>query len=113
MRELSSIQMLEELLAESAAAPVLLFKHSTRCPVSAAALRRAEEWLAARGDAAPAAGLIKVVENRPLSQEAAARLQVTHQSPQAIVLRNGAALWNASHGGITAQALETAFPKAG
>lgn len=113
MRELSSIQMLDELLAGSAGAPVLLFKHSTRCPVSAAALRRAEAWLAARGDAAPAAGLIKVVENRPLSHEAAARLQVTHQSPQAIAVRDGAALWNASHGGITAQALEAAFSNGG
>jgi bacillithiol system protein YtxJ len=34
---------------------------------------------------------------------------VRHQSPQAILLRDGRAVWNGSHGGITAEALERAL----
>lgn len=111
MKELTSTGMLENFLDESAEGAVLLFKHSTRCPVSAAALRRASDWLAARGDSAPPAALLKVVENRALSQEAAARLGVVHHSPQAIAVRGGAAVWDASHGAITAHSLDQAFPE--
>jgi bacillithiol system protein YtxJ len=49
-----------------------------------------------------------VVANRDLSLLAAERTGVVHQSPQAILLRSGKAVWSESHHGITAASLDTA-----
>jgi bacillithiol system protein YtxJ len=40
-----------------------------------------------------------------VSDHAAARLGVRHETPQAILLRDGRPVWNASHFRITADAL--------
>jgi bacillithiol system protein YtxJ len=49
--------------------------------------------------------LVDVIAQRLLSRDIAARLGIRHESPQAIVLRNGAAAWHASHYAVTAEAL--------
>lgn len=54
------------------------------------------------------AAVVKVIEDRPVSNEIAARLGVKHESPQAILVRSGKAVWHASHGRITAAALAEA-----
>ena len=79
----------------------LLFKHSTRCPISAAAFAEYRAWASAHPD-----GWIDVIEERALSPEVARRTGVAHESPQAIVVRGGKAVWNESHGAITKEALE-------
>lgn len=107
MQTLDSIQDFERVLQSESL--LLIFKHSTRCPISSAALGRFSRYIDEAGAAAPPACLINVVECRPVSNEAAARLGVPHQSPQLILTRNGAALWNASHGAITAQAIQEAL----
>jgi bacillithiol system protein YtxJ len=86
---------LEELFARSNQSPVLLFKHSTTCPISDAG---------AAGEVA----LVVVQTARPLSNEIAERTGVRHESPQAIVLRAGKPVWTASHYDITAAAVEQA-----
>lgn len=55
--------------------------------------------------------LVDVRAERPLSQEIAARSGVQHESPQAILLRRGAPLWDASHYEITAEALARHVPR--
>ena len=62
----------------------LLFKHSTRCPVSSAAWREVLAFRKAHPDAA--VFVVHVVEQRELSNAIAARTGVRHESPQAIVL---------------------------
>ena len=89
----------------------LLFKHSTRCPISAGAFEEFHHWSAAHPDAA--AGWIDVIEERALSQAVAARTGVRHQSPQAILLENGRPTWNASHDAITVESLERSAVKPG
>ena len=49
--------------------------------------------------------LVDVIAQRPLSREIAARLGIRHESPQAILFRQGAAAWHASHDAVTAEAL--------
>lgn len=91
------------------AAPVaVLFKHSTRCPLSARA--RAELTLA-RVDDVPFA-LVDVVAQRETSQALAERTAVPHASPQVLVLRAGQVVWHASHGRVTAAAVEEAVANA-
>jgi len=49
--------------------------------------------------------LVDVIAQRPLSREIAARLGIRHESPQVIVLRNGAVAWHGSHSDVSAEAL--------
>ena len=49
---------------------------------------------------------------RPLSQLIAARSGVEHESPQVIIFRRGAPVWNASHHDITTDALARNLPAA-
>ncbi len=48
---------------------------------------------------------VDVKAERPLSREIADRLGITHESPQAILLRQGAPVWHASHASVTAGAI--------
>jgi len=48
---------------------------------------------------------VDVKGQRPLSREIAGRLGITHESPQAILLRRGTPVWHASHSGVTAGAI--------
>jgi bacillithiol system protein YtxJ len=52
--------------------------------------------------------LVDVVTHRPLSRALAQRIGVVHESPQAIVLRDGVATWHRSHYDIQADALARA-----
>ena len=96
---------LEELFARSKVAPVVLFKHSTTCPISARAYRQmAQLDRAAIGDVA----LVVVQTARRVSDEIARRTGVAHESPQAFVIRDGKSVWDASHFDITAESVERA-----
>jgi len=88
-------------LARSHNEPVILFKHSTTCPISASAYRQMSK---VSGDVS----LVVVQRARDVSNEVEARTGIRHESPQAIVLRNGEAVWTASHFDITSDAVEKA-----
>jgi len=106
--DLRSDADVERLLAGAGETPVLIFKHSTSCPVSAA-MHTQFQTAAQAGDLDGARlGRVRVIEERPVSLAIAARFGVEHASPQALVIRNGQAVWNASHHHITRQALRTA-----
>ena len=81
----------------------VLFKHSTRCPVSAYVIDEVMEF--AEDHPEWPVYLLKVIEQRPLSNEAAGRLGVRHESPQAFVLDQGRVRWHGSHSEVTAEAL--------
>ena len=104
VKELRSIEDLDATIAESGERPVLLFKHSRTCPISARAYREFREYLES---AAPnvSHALITVQTDRPVSNEAADRLGVRHETPQAILIRDGRQVWNDSHFAITAAKL--------
>lgn len=86
----------------------LIFKHSSRCSISGMIRPIFLDWLEAQG-ADVHAFEIGVVEYRPASNLVAERLGVQHESPQAILVKNGKAMWNASHLRITADALDAAW----
>lgn len=100
--ELQSIEDLDAAFARSEDHPVLLFKHSNTCPVSARAHAQYRAFVEEHG---PDAAMIVVQEARPLSEAVAERTGVRHESPQALLLSGGEAVWHASHGAITAEAL--------
>jgi bacillithiol system protein YtxJ len=81
----------------------LLLKHSLVCPVSTRAFQQYERFCDAHPDVPT--GWIDVIGQRPWSQEVETRTGLRHESPQAIWLRDGQAVWNASHFDVTAAAL--------
>jgi bacillithiol system protein YtxJ len=107
LKPLADLDELEAAIAESRERPVLLFKHSRRCGVSCEALDELHAHIA-RHDGDTAYRLITVQTHRPLAEAAASRLGIRHESPQALLLRAGRVVWNASHFRITAEALDAA-----
>lgn len=110
-RQIISEADVKSILDDSTRRPVLVFKHSTTCPVSARAHRAWAEFLDS-----PQAGLVdhafvRVIEERPASLGLAERVGVGHQSPQALLIRDGRALWHDSHRGITVEALAQAVER--
>jgi bacillithiol system protein YtxJ len=79
---------------------IIIFKHSPRCGISSMALKQFEkEWIET---ANVQLCLIDVVQERSFSQEIAKLTNVTHQSPQLILIKDGETLHHASHHQIEA-----------
>ncbi|HEX9919113.1 MAG TPA: bacillithiol system redox-active protein YtxJ [Pyrinomonadaceae bacterium] len=95
----------DELITRSHDAPVVLFKHSTTCPISARAHNQMSKLPAGVADQV---SLLVVQGAGELSRRVAAQTGIRHESPQTIILRNGQAVWSASHFDITAEAVEQA-----
>jgi len=94
--KLDSTEKLDELFQKSHEAPVVLFKHSTTCPISAAVYREM-----ANLDAE--VNIVVVQSARNVSNEIAERTGIRHESPQAIVLKDGKPVYQASHYNVTAE----------
>lgn len=104
-KKLESLEDLEAALEASNQQAVALFKHSTRCPVSSMAKRLVErDW-----DLNIDAYFLDLIAYRDVSNAIAERLQVQHQSPQMIVVKNGAAVYDASHESIQVTAMAEAL----
>jgi bacillithiol system protein YtxJ len=110
LKELKSVEELDKAISESTGKDVLLFKHSLTCPISARAFRELESFLD-EADTRASYALITVQAARAVSNEAAARLGVKHETPQAILIRDGRQVWNASHFDITAGSLKRALSR--
>jgi bacillithiol system protein YtxJ len=102
---ITDTQALDALWDASHDAPVILFKHDPFCGISA----RAHAELSALDGPVPT---IDVEHDRAIAKAVAERTGVRHESPQAIVLRDGRAVWSASHFDITAAAVTDALTHA-
>ena len=99
--DLTDLKQLDAIVDESGKTPVIIFKHSTRCPVSRMALRNFEnEYSIEDGNAKPY--YLDLLEHRGISNEIASRFKVTHQSPQLILIKEGKAVYDTSHNDIDA-----------
>jgi bacillithiol system protein YtxJ len=96
----------EKLERVLGAEKAVLYKHSPICGVSAAVKIEVDQFVADHADIP--VYVIDVRAQRSLSREAADRLAIHHESPQAIVIKNARAVWNASHFDITAESLAMA-----
>ena len=105
LQPLTDISALDGAIAESADRPVLLFKHSRYCGVSCEALDALQEHIQG-ADADITYRMITVQTHRPLSDAISTRLGLRHETPQAILLRDGKIVWNASHFRITTSQLD-------
>ena len=96
---LRDVNTFNQLVHESTENPLVIFKHSTRCPISSMALDRfndAASEIAAESNLV----MIDVIDYRPTSLHVADALGVMHQSPQVLVVHNEKAVYDNSHNGI-------------
>src|SRR2546423_1293057 len=92
---------LENLLNYSKQKPVIVFKHSIACGVSSRAYREMEK-------VDEQVNILEVQTAREISRELENLTGVRHETPQVIVLRDGKAVWNASHFDVTANGVTRA-----
>ncbi|AZB43972.1 bacillithiol system redox-active protein YtxJ [Bacillus sp. FJAT-42376] len=104
-QQINDIGQFEELLEQHNR--FLFIKHSLTCPISKEAFRQFSEYDASLGEDVKTYYL-HVQESRELSAYIAEKLGVKHESPQALLIDHGAAIWNASHWNITADSLKKA-----
>jgi thioredoxin 1 len=105
---ITDLSALDAAIAESNDRPVLLFKHSRYCGVSAEALDELQSHIDGAANQV-AYRMITVQTHRSVSDAVAQRLGLRHETPQAILLRDGKIVWNASHFRITATQLDQAL----
>lgn len=86
--------------------PILVFKHSSACPVSGKANREMQEL--AEADDLPIYKLV-VQESREVSDDIANTLNIRHETPQAILLDGGDPVFTTSHFDVTAETLREAI----
>ncbi len=95
--ELNSVEQLDEISRESQQNPVLIYKHSTRCNISRTALDRLERNYKQEETKGLKAYFLDLLSYRDVSNAVAQKFGVEHESPQAILIKNGKAVYSASH----------------
>ena len=78
----------------------VIFKHSTRCSISAMAKNRLDKAIS------PASILfyyLDLLKYRPISNKIADDFHIHHQSPQVLIIKNGECTYEESHNGIDMQ----------
>lgn len=92
---LENMSQLDKITEESYHTPIVIFKHSTRCSISRMALKQFELTFDLPHLVTPY--FLDLLEYRDISNEIAARFGVIHQSPQIILIKDGKAVFDASH----------------
>lgn len=107
---LSTTDELDLALARSSVRPIVIFKHSPTCGISAQAFESISEWLS--GEALEAEFfVVRVQASRDVSMALAERVGVRHESPQVIVIQDGQVAWHGSHFRATAGSIVAALDK--
>ena len=91
---LTSMEQLDEI--QQAQQKVMMFKHSTRCPISGMAKRGLEFDF----DSVPEGTLLyflDLIKYRDIPNAVAERWGVRHESPQLLVLHEESCVYHASH----------------
>ena len=102
--ELTELEQLEAPIVQSEEQPVLIFKHSTRCSISRFALKQFENEFDLQDKIAPY--YLDILKHRDISNEIALHFKVQHQSPQILLLKNRAVVYDTSHENIDATELK-------
>lgn len=103
-QELENVEEYREAVNHSFEKPVLFFKHSTTCFISKKVKKNLEKQIHNSDDKNKIdLYYLDLLHFRPISNLMANDLNVTHQSPQAILIKNGEVKYNASHDSIDFQ----------
>src|SRR5690606_2894697 len=96
---LNSSEQLGEIEAKSITKTQVIFKHSTRCGISRMVLSQFESDFNTSENNLELY-FLDLLNHRDISNAIAERYNVVHESPQLLIIKNGTAVANASHGAI-------------
>ena len=102
--QLDNLSGIDSIKDASNSKPQVIFKHSTRCGISASAKRRMDgglENLSEQFDV----HFLDLISYRDVSNEIASTFGVRHQSPQVLLIHQGESVYDASHGSVSPDAL--------
>lgn len=107
---LTSVEQLMQVAKTTHEKPVFLFKHSTRCSISAMAKNNLERnW--SSGDELCNTYYLDLLQHRDVSNKIEEITGITHQSPQAIVLKGSEIIYDESHSAIDARRIESTLKR--
>lgn len=95
---LTEASQIQHIINQSYEKPQVIFKHSTRCSISAVALQRLQR---ASQPSDVDFYFLDLIVYRSISNKVAELFDVHHESPQVLIIRNGACVYDDSHMGIS------------
>ena len=101
MKDMRTTQDVDAALGQDTA---ILFKHSTRCPISTGARAEMQRFMELNPDAS--VYTVDVNDDADVSRYLAEKTGIEHHSPQVIVARGGQPEWHANHFDIRANEVE-------
>lgn len=105
---LNSVKQVRKIVERSHQVPCVIFKHSTRCSISTMAKMRLESnWDISENEIEPY--FLDLIAFRDVSNFIASELQVHHESPQIILIKNGEVTYDASHLDITVDEIKEVY----
>ncbi len=98
---------LNEIIERSKKAelPLAIFKHSTRCGVSAGAKMYIEDSQAFKGGSFEIYYL-DLIANRSLSNKIAETFDIKHESPQLLFIKDGDCVYDVSHHNVSGRSFK-------
>jgi bacillithiol system protein YtxJ len=99
--KLIQASQLEEIKSISEQKPVLIFKHSTRCSISSMSLDRMLRNWKTEDEEKLTVFYLDLIEYRAISDLVSFTFGIPHESPQVILVKNGEAVYDNSHYGIS------------
>lgn len=94
---LDKIEQLEQINTASAEKPQLIYKHSTRCSISAMAKNRLYKNELPEGIDFY---YLDIISYRDISNKIAEMYGVRHESPQVLLIKDGKCVYDESHSAI-------------
>jgi bacillithiol system protein YtxJ len=79
----------------------LIYKHSPRCMTSLMAYRQLKSEVSPAPDISVPIYIVDVINNRKESRVIADSFKIEHQSPQLLVVKGGACIYDSSHEDIS------------
>jgi len=105
---LQADSQIAKIVERSKEVPCLIFKHSISCPISSMAKSRLEmQWDLA--DQNVEVYYLDLINNRSVSNLIADTFDVRHQSPQALLIKDGICTFNTSHLDISVAGIKDAL----
>jgi hypothetical protein len=96
--DLVSVEQIERIKEASFDNPQLIFKHSTRCSISIMAKSRLDR---SEQPANVTFHYLDLLNYRPVSNFVAVYFHVQHESPQALLIKNGQCIYEETHNAIS------------
>lgn len=102
--EITSIDQISNIVADSHESPQLIYKHSTRCNLSSTIYDHLRNWDLKKK--VVAIHYLDLIAYRQVSDYIEKQFGILHESPQVIILHNGKPVYDEDHYRIKGEKIE-------